>query len=263
MEPIMLATLRNLGLAACAVGALPAVAAAQSGLAVDGTEFVLTLADGRMLRGAALEGATLKMKTAPGATGVTDVIVASVEEDPDAVGGRVLLHRFVTRDADGRVADLCLPDTEGRSLGFPVPDGRGGFDLTCTSGAIAKCIRWGYRPWEEQAGGAPLGALHRACVRMARADYGGDGSANTRDGTPIHICDRFGIRPCRAGAPLAFEAAWGERGATCVARPRIPELLSLDDLGRRFPHLKEALGTTVCTEARTARDPAALLYNRS
>jgi hypothetical protein len=259
----MLSTLRTLRLAACVLGVLPAGAAAQPRLAVDGTEFVLTLADGRTLRGAALEGATLKMRTASGAGDATDVVIASIEEDRDAVGGRVLLHRFVTRDAGGRVVDLCLPDADGRSLGFPVPDGRGGFELTCTSGAIAKCIRWGYRAWEGQPGGVPLKSLHRACVHMVRADYGGDGSTSTRNGTLVYVCDRFGVRPCESGAPLAFEAAWGERGATCVARPRIPDLLTLDELGRRFPGLKGSLGPALCTQGRAARDPAALLYNRS
>src|SRR5262245_26038932 len=146
----MLSTLRTLGLAACLAGPLPPAGTAQSRLSVDGTEFLLTLDDDRILRGAALKGATLKMRTE---AGVADVTIESVEEDPDAVGGRVLLHRFLTRDANGKAIDLCLPDAEGRSLGFPVPDGRGGFDLTCTSGAIAKCIRWGYRPWDERSGG--------------------------------------------------------------------------------------------------------------
>jgi hypothetical protein len=259
----MLATLRTFGLAACAFATLPAEASAQARLTAEGTEFVLTLTDGRTLRSAALQGATLKMRTAPGGDTVTDVTIVSVEEDPDAIGGRVLLHRFVTRDAGGRTADLCLPDPEGKSLGFPVPDRRGSFELTCTSGAIGKCIRWGYRPWDERPGGTPLGALHRACVHMARADYGADGRTGTRDGTPVYICDRFGVRPCQRGAPLAFEAAWGERGATCVARPRIPDLLSLDDIANRVPRLEGSLGPAVCTEGSAARDPAALLFNRS
>jgi hypothetical protein len=265
----MLATVRTFGLAACALAALPAGASAQARLTADGTEFVLTLPDGRTLRSAALQGATLKMRAAPGegavpgGSTVTDVTIVSVEEDPDAVGGRVLLHHFVTRDADGSTADLCLLDPEGKSLGFPVPDGRGSFELTCTSGAIGKCIRWGYRPWDERPGGAPLGALHRACVHMARADYGGDGRTGTRDGTAVHICDRFGVRPCVSDAPLAFEAAWGEHGATCVAHPRIPDLLSLDDIAKRVPRLEGSLGPAACTEASAARDPATLIFNRS
>jgi hypothetical protein len=203
------------------------------------------------------------MRAAPGGNDVNDVIIADVEEDADAVGGRVVLHRFVARAAGGELTDLCLPDAEGRRVGFPVPDGRGGFALTCTSGAIGKCIRWGYRPWEERPGGAPLKALHRACVHMVRADYGGDGSTHTRDGTPIHVCDRFGIRPCGRGAPLAFEAAWGESGAICVARPRVPDLLTLDALGRRSPRLEGSLGPALCTEDGAPRDPAALLFSRS
>lgn len=241
-------------------GALPAVAVAQSRLAVDGTEFVLTLDDGRILRGPALEGATLKMRTAAGAT---DVTIESVEEDPLAVGGRVLLHHFVTRDTGGKVVDLCLPDAEGKGLGFPVPDGRGGFDLTCTSGAIAKCIRWGYRPWEERPVGPPLKSLHRACVYMVRADYGGDGSTSTRDGMEVYVCDRFGVRPCAKDAPLTFEAAWGASGATCVAHPRVPDHVSLGELARRYPSLRGGLGPASCTAENADRNPAALLFNRS
>jgi hypothetical protein len=246
-------------LAMCLAGVLPAGAVAQTGLTVDGTEFVLRLDDGRILRGSDLKGATLKMRTAAGALNVT---IRDAEEDPQAVGGRVLLHHFVTSDAGGKAADLCLPDADGKSLGFPVPDARGGFELTCTSGAIAKCIRWGYRPWDGLPGGAPLRALHRACVHMVRADYAGDGSTHTRDGTLIYVCDRFGVRPCEKNAPLAFEAAWGELGATCVARPRVPQLVSLDALARRYPRLRGALGPA-CAQESAAHDPAALLFNRS
>jgi hypothetical protein len=119
--------------------------------------------------------------------------------------------------------NLCDPDATGRSRGFPMPNDRGGFDLTCTSGAVGKCIHWGYRPWEERPGGPPLQALHQACVHMARADYGGDGHGMTRDGTLIFFCDRFGIYACELGALMAFEAGWGTDSATCVARPRIPK----------------------------------------
>jgi hypothetical protein len=241
-------------------GALPAGAVAQPGLTADGTEIVLTLNDGRTLRGKDLTGATLKMRTAAGVLAVT---IQGVEEDPQAVGGRVLLHHFVARDASGKIVELCVPGPDGKSLGFPVPDGRGGFELTCTSGAIAKCIRWGYRPWDERPGGAPLQALHRACVHMVRADYGGDGSAHTRDGTLIYVCDRFGINACEKDAPLAFEAAWGELGATCVARPRISEMVTLAQLARRHARLKGALGHAACTQASAARNRAALLFNRS
>jgi hypothetical protein len=249
----------KLGLAAMLVAVAPAASVAQQRLTAEGTEFVLITADGRALRSAELVGATLRI----GIKGREfEVTIRSVEDDPHAVGGRVVLHHFVVNDRSGRPVDLCAPDAAGQSRGFPVPDGRGGFELTCTSGAIGKCIRWGYRAWEERAGGPPLHALHQACVYMARADYGGDGSTATRDGTTVFVCARFGVRRCDVAAPLAFEAAWGAAGAVCVARPRIPEIVSLEQLGARYPRLKDRLGPA-CSEDAARRDPAALLFNRS
>ena len=243
------------------IAALPATASAQPSLRAEGTEFVLTTADGRTLKSADLQGATLKIGSAGREIEVT---ITSVEEDPRAVGGPVLLHHFAVKDRTGRAADLCEPDASGRSLGFPVPDGHGGFELTCTSGAIGKCIRWGYRSWEEAPGGPPLRALHQACVHMARADYGGDGRASKRDGTLIDMYDRFGIQTPRREVAMSFEAAWGVDGAICVARPRIPENASLEDLGERYPHLKAHLGpAALCTEEIAMHDPRALLFNRS
>src|SRR5262249_26493936 len=151
-------TMIKIAFAAAATAALGAAATsvaapAQSGLTAAGTEFVLTTPAGRTLRGADLVGATLNIVAAGKQLEIT---IKSVEEDRHAVGGRVLLHHFVVKDEAGGHVDMCTPDADGRSLGFPVPDGRGGFTLTCTSGAVAKCIRWGYRPWEEQPGGPPL-----------------------------------------------------------------------------------------------------------
>jgi hypothetical protein len=212
------------------------------------------------LRSADLIGATLSVTA--GASQI-ELTIKSVEQDPYAAGGRVVLHHFVVEDERGKQADLCTPDAAGHSHGFPVPDGRGGFELTCTSGAVGKCIRWGYRAWEEKSGGPPLAALHQACVRMTRADYGGDGRTHTRDGIAVYVCDRFGIRPCESDAPLAFEAAWGEDGAVCVARPRLADLVSLDQLAQRYPRLGPRLGPAACNKTSATRDNAALLFNRS
>ena len=247
-------------LAAVLSTAAPSIAAAQ--LAVDGTEFVLTTSDSRVLRSADLVGATLMIRTDVGEIAVT---IESVEEDPTSVGGDVFLHHFVVTDANGNLSDLCTPDAKGQSLGFPVPNGSGGFELTCTSGAVGKCIRWGYRFWEEASGGPPLRALHQACMRMVRADYGGDDTAHTRDGTLIFFCDRFGINPCEdedKGA-TTFEAAWGTEGAICVARTRIPGLASLEGLAENYPRLAPDLGPTACTEERALDNPSALLLNGS
>jgi hypothetical protein len=250
----------QLGLATLLLIATSAPTFAQPRLAVDGTEFVHAMPDARPLRSADLVGVTLTIR---GQDRDVDVRIESVEVDRYAVGGKIVLHRFVVTDDSGKRVDLCTPDAQGRNLGFPVPDGRGGFSLTCTSGAIGKCIRWGYRYWEEQPGGPPLRALHRACVHMARADYGGDGTPNTRDGTLIDIHDRYGIQRFDHAVPMAFEAAWGVDGAICVARPRIAEKASLAQLAERYPGLAPRLGPDSCTEEGAMRDAAALLFNRS
>jgi hypothetical protein len=249
-----------IGLATALAFAVPDAARAQAALRVEGTEFVLTTNAGDIVRGAELTGAALEIA---GAEGPITLIIRSVAEDERAVGGRVFLYRFAVKDDAGAFIDMCMPDAEGRSLGFPVPDGNGGFDLTCTSGAVGKCIRWGYRPWEDEPGGPPLAALHQACVHMARADYGGDGRANTRAGTQIYWCDRFGVYPCGDDAPAPFEAAWGIAGATCVARPRFAQIVSLQQLGELYPRLRPRLGPQSCTQESALRDPEALLFNRS
>jgi hypothetical protein len=93
-----------------------------------------------------------------------------------------------------------------------------GITLACVSGAIGKCVTWGYRPW------APgMRDFHQACIRMIRADYCGDGAGHTRDGTPIDIWDIHGfIR--RDGVPgMQLEATWGPKGATHIWRTRYSE----------------------------------------
>jgi hypothetical protein len=233
---------------------------AQPQLSVHGTEFVLTLSDGRVLKSMDLVGATLLVDTAAGQMEIT---IKHVEFDGEAVGGQVWLHHFTVRDAAGQDVDLCKPDPQGNSLGFPIPDGRGGFELTCTSGVAGKCVRWGYRPWEETPNGRPLRALHETCVHMARADYGGDGKPTTRDGTLIDVYDRYGIQMPDAEAALPFEAAWGVDGALCVAHPRIPENISLPQLAERYPQLRSRLGPDKCSEEALQDDPRALIFNRS
>lgn len=242
--------------------AASAAGGASAQLSAEGTELVLRTDDGRVLRSADLVGATLMIGTGADQLAIR---IESVEEDPYSIGGDVYLHRVVATDASGESWNYCEPDAEGRNAGFPVPDGHGGFELTCTSGAVGKCIRWGYRPWEEGPGGSPLRAMHAACTHMARADYGGDGTPHTRDGTLIFFCDRYGINSCGdvASEGMAFEAAWGVDGAVCLARPRIPELATLHDLIQDYPRLASQAGPQACTLKSANENPDAILFNLS
>lgn len=86
--------------------------------------------------------------------------------------------------------------------------------FACATGAIGKCVLWGYAP--DRVGAE----LHQACTRMVRADYCGDGTSFTKDGTQIDVFDARGIVAPANEASFLFEAGWGENGAVCVSRTR-------------------------------------------
>lgn len=100
-------------------------------------------------------------------------------------------------------------------------DAPGRFTFACENGAIAKCVAWGYKPWESK-NGQPLAELHQACTRMARADYCGDGQSHTRESRLIDLYDGLGLHtPAPDSSERAsFEAAWSPEGAACLARTR-------------------------------------------
>jgi ADYC domain len=108
------------------------------------------------------------------------------------------------------------------------------------------------------SGGVPMIDLYRTCMRMARADYCGDGIGATRNGTVIDLYDIAGIQRPETEAPMPFEAAWTPKGAICVRHTRLPDVVDLEKLVARCPRLAGAVGET-CSE----NAPGALLFNRS
>lgn len=109
-------------------------------------------------------------------------------------------------------------------------DGADRITLTCETGSVAKCMRWGYRPWgtatTQQGDTRSLVDHHQACIHMKRASYCGDSRSNTLDGTWIYIQDR--LSPSLHSGPLdTLEALWTPEGATCLNNRRHPELLFL------------------------------------
>ena len=71
--------------------------------------------------------------------------------------------------------------------------------IMCSAGVVAKCMRWGYSPYGDHD---QAGDRFNACLRMARADYCGDGVATTRDGTSINVFDTLGIQTRDVAPPL-------------------------------------------------------------
>jgi hypothetical protein len=139
--------------------------------------------------------------------------------------------------AYGSPSELCTPDVDGNRWALVTHDEHDELQLVCSSGAIGKCIRWGYTPNVSVD-------VHKACIRMTRADYGGDGSTATRDGTWIGFCDRVGVHPCSGTERI--EAAWSADGAVCVAHPRVDQIVTLVELARRYPKLAGHVGPA-CT----------------
>lgn len=246
--------------------ALAAEKIAVRGVAVDKTAFRVTLSDGRVLAQEQLPGAVLMLGDGSGAQ--RRIRIDGVERDAKDPAGEIVLYALSEQDPEsGGWRNLCLPDAEGRRLGFPLPgaftpDGRyepahAGILLTCTGGAEGKCIRFGYKPWGFGSNNISLAPYYQACVRLVRADYCGDGIGHTRDGTPIDIFDKIGIPRDEPAPDMTFEAAWGPDGAVCVRRTRLPDVLDNAALAASCPRLAHSMGQT-CDEAAPA-----LLFNRS
>ncbi len=149
----------------------------------------------------------------------------------------------------------------------------GKFTFACETGAIAKCIAWGYKPWAQKEGQS-LEPLHQACTRMARADYCGNGRSHTRPENPVDIYDdlRLLTRTLQRGAGwepdrASFEAAWGPDGAVCMSRTRDGSALetSLAECPGRFEVGERSLGEgDRCRVRRKATGTTgALVHNRS
>lgn len=202
--------------------------------------------------------------------------VRDVEIDPkDPIKETYLYTVFYLDTADSKWKNLCDPDPEKIAKAIPLS---GSWDETgayiessnlitfgCTSGVLAKCVRFGYKPWKNIQGKS-LRAFYQACTRMVRADYCGNGKSHTREGTLINIYDVLDIQtqtPNDRG--MVFEAAWKADGATCINHPRWHETLS--DISKECPEkFKDGINEGGrCTTAQEAKQnfPDSLLFNDS
>ncbi len=242
---------------------LPLIAQAQEpALGVDGTALVLRLPNGKTLRGTELEGATLHMAL----NGRQAVAVKLASIKPDPKDASILRHEFQVQNDKGKWQSFCDANYYGETWGIPIalpaghPGREGEVTLTCASGAVGKCVRFGYKPWAKGPHGEDLAPYHAACVHMVRADYCGDSQPHTKDGTQIDIYDHLGMHDdAKADPEYAFEAGWAPDGAVCVAHTRWSDVATLDSLRAECPRLP--LGD-VCTE-KAAQAKGALVFNRS
>ncbi|MEL6385202.1 MAG: ADYC domain-containing protein [Cyanobacteria bacterium J06626_18] len=184
------------------------------------------------LREHAIVGATLTSFDEQGQS--RTLKIDAVQRDPQDAAQEIWLYTVLHQRADGQWQNLCLPDHEGIAQAIPLA---GRWDQTgthlddnsitfaCTNGALAKCVRWGYKPWKTVQGES-LQDYHQACTRMVRADYCGNGIGHTQNGIPIDVYDRLGIQSRTQQSGMTFEAAWGVDGAVYLHRPRFSEAIA-------------------------------------
>jgi hypothetical protein len=190
--------------------------------------------NGQALTSADFQGALVQVLDSNGTPGT--LAVNAVSADPMDPSGSTSLFTLTTMDpTTGAISNICNPDTQGLQAAIPLLGSwdfsgvfhqDGTFSFYCTSGVIAKCVRWGYRPWLT-VNGTSLVNAHEACTRMARADYCGDGTTYTENGTQIDMYDNLGINSPSEDLSLTFEATWSPQGAYCISRARWINLQTL------------------------------------
>jgi len=236
---------------------------------VQGTQLQVEKPDGEIAAQEELVGALL---LATGPTGVSETYrIDAITQDPRYPKGEIYLYTFSASDPQtGEWRNICKPDPDGLQMGFPLAgywNAEGAhiqsdteYSITCTSGVIGKCVRFGYFPWKKSAQGQSLWKIHQACTRMLRADYCGNGNPHTRNGTLIELFDRVGIQRDTKEPDLSFEAAWNENGATCLKKTRIKEIATLDSVLKECPQKLENQLRDNCVESFSDK---VLILNRS
>jgi len=209
---------------------------------------------------------------------ITAIMAELASYDPTYTGSTYLYTLEQYRYDTNTWEPACGPDLDGRRVAIPLAatwnthgdrlESATQFTFACTTGVIAKCYRWGYRPWLTGYG-ADMTTMHQSCTRLARADYCGDGTPHTQDGTWINVWDNLSPQIQRRTLlpPLGFlfEAGWNADGAVCLSHAR---WLLDDTLANLCPDRlvpPGLLGETVCDSAALVLgyDANARLFNES
>ncbi len=73
-----------------------------------------------------------------------------------------MLYRLTSPDAAGAWQSVCSPGPDGLQAAIFQLGADGELVIWCTSGALGKCVRYGYHPWQRLPDGASLAPYHRA-----------------------------------------------------------------------------------------------------
>ncbi|MBA2538332.1 MAG: hypothetical protein H0V17_01750 [Deltaproteobacteria bacterium] len=160
-------------------------------------------------------------------------------------------------------ASLALAGTWSATGGYTADSTS--FTFSCTTGTIAKCARWGYRPFgsarKSDGVTTALADYHQACIRGATADYCANGNSFTRDGTLVDVYDYklpngSGFVPRTRNSVLldfdatafVWESTFDKYGAKFIDHARYEEAATINNTttgcpGRFYLSTDDALAT--------------------
>jgi hypothetical protein len=157
-------------------------------------------------------------------------------------------------DATGSIKAIALGGRWDYATGAKVQNQyQSVITIACRGGAIAKCVEMAYKPWKTLSVCNSLGLNcqqvnlekhHQSCTRLIRADYCGNGTSFTVNGTPVNIYDAVGVQQDTENWPV--EAEWGIDGARCLSNQ--------NRYGGQIPSCAEAdITATACGAGAFAR----------
>ena len=187
-----------------------------------------------------VSGADLNSATMEGETESGDGVSLKVDQVFWSPTASRYLYNVKYYDEDGNWQWLCGEDTFGNPIAaMPLMkawylntgnewEDLTRFSLSCVNAALGKCDLWGYKlgnvnrneSYNSEIRSRDLAVLHQTCQRLVRADYCGNGTPHTRNGTSVDVYDAYGIQTPDNLGTQSLEADWRPDGAHCIRHSR-------------------------------------------
>ena len=198
-----------------------------NGISMNGISMNGISMNGISMNGISMNGSSMNGSTWSGSLSNGDEIALRIDNATHGTGADedVGFYAVSYQTADGW-QPMCGNDTNGQPIlalsvagtwnlqsgvagGGAYTPSSSEFTFACRGKTIAKCVEMGYKTWNGYTDQLT------SCVRLLRADYCGDGSPHTVNGTTLNLFDNVGVQAdTEAWTP---EAEWTPNGARCIS----------------------------------------------